>query len=479
MKGNKKESCGICKVPFERNNYYYGKLMTVRDFFTEQCYFNEKRWLINRTINGWGIVCGFEVQKVPLDPNDLKKGYDINKILITPGLAIDCCGREIVMCEEQIIDLNSEVDDCCKEEKKNTSTGDQQKSDDKKKNTELIICLEYYECKTEPVNLPPIACDQKEKGEFNRIRDSFKILVKSKEEVELKEHCKKPCPLDHKQVNLHSYLCKELKDGCCECPEHLCLILAEIKISSHDHQSEDSSSQESNVQDSKETKSEIKSTKSKDKTSKSNPDQPQNGKLNIYIDECSKRKLVYNNKLLFDLINCYHGNLPHVIKTNWDNGQKIKLQDFKEGICNKDVGIKVWFDKKMNENTINENTFLFLVKMENAETGNSRYEQVPGSVEYSDNAGESLATFKIESDWIKDVYSGYSRIREKGGEFKVILKGDFIMSEEENNKDIKALDGNFIGGQFPSGNGVQGGDFESWFFVEEPQDKKKSDASSK
>ena len=83
---------GACEFPnFERNNYYHGKFMTVRDFFAEQCYFNQKRWLINRMVNGWGVVCGLDVKKHPSDEMC---------VMVTPGLAIDCLGREILVCDE-------------------------------------------------------------------------------------------------------------------------------------------------------------------------------------------------------------------------------------------------------------------------------------------------------------------------------------------------------------------------------------------
>ena len=47
--------------PLERNNYFYGKLLTVRDFEMEQHYFNIKRRLINRILHGAGVVCGLGV----------------------------------------------------------------------------------------------------------------------------------------------------------------------------------------------------------------------------------------------------------------------------------------------------------------------------------------------------------------------------------------------------------------------------------
>ena len=433
MKKEDKGHCGICKIPnFERNNYYFGKLMTVRDFFQEQCYFNEKRWLMNRMISGWGVVCGLDVKgQTPADPNDLSKGYYDDKVLITPGLAIDCCGREILVCEEQTVELIPEECDCCKKEKKKEEKGQEKK--------ELIICLEFFECKSEPINLPPIACDQKEKGEFNRIRDSFKIRVKPKSDVDLEDQCKEFCPLEHKDKTVHHYLCEELKEGCCECPENPCLVLAEVTISPTE-----------------------------------DPQHPHA----IQIDVCSKRRHVYTNNLLYDLIHCYHGDLPHVIDVNWKNettvnGATVKWEDFKSGIYS--AGVRVWFDRKMNGNTINANTFLFLVKMEDSDTGNYSHEHVPGEVSYAydEATHESTATFKFTSEWIADVYLGYSRVREKGGEFMVVLKSDFIMSAEESGKMAKALDGNFIGGKLPSGNGTQGGDFESWFYVEpKPEDQK-------
>src|SRR3989304_9263582 len=116
MTDRNKKYCGICENPcFERNHYYYGKLMTARDLYDEQCYFNEKRWLINRMVLGWGVVCGLDVRRMPVDPEDPTKGYDDKNVLVTPGLAIDCCGREILVCEERKVELIPEESTCCTE----------------------------------------------------------------------------------------------------------------------------------------------------------------------------------------------------------------------------------------------------------------------------------------------------------------------------------------------------------------------------
>src|SRR4051794_16261182 len=74
---------------FQRNRYFYDKLLTVEDFNTEQRYLNEKRHLINKNILGSGICCGLEV-------DSLIKQDQTWQAKISRGLAIDCCGREIV-----------------------------------------------------------------------------------------------------------------------------------------------------------------------------------------------------------------------------------------------------------------------------------------------------------------------------------------------------------------------------------------------
>ncbi len=70
----------------ERNHYFYGKLMTVRDFQDEQTYMNNKRRLGNRLLHGAGIVAGLGVLLV-----------DNQTFSLEAGMALDYLGREIVV----------------------------------------------------------------------------------------------------------------------------------------------------------------------------------------------------------------------------------------------------------------------------------------------------------------------------------------------------------------------------------------------
>ncbi len=72
--------------PFERNNYFKGKVMSAECFKSEQLYLNDKRRLMNRLAGGYGIVCGLDTVAVEDD-----------KISVEAGVAVDGLGREIVV----------------------------------------------------------------------------------------------------------------------------------------------------------------------------------------------------------------------------------------------------------------------------------------------------------------------------------------------------------------------------------------------
>lgn len=109
---------------FERNRYFYGKLLTVRDFEIEQEYHNLKRAMLNRLVTGAGVVCGLGVT-----------ASDESTLMIESGFAIDYQGREIVLPEAvfrklQMLDGHE------------TLLG----------KPDAYLCVEYDEKNVEPVN---------------------------------------------------------------------------------------------------------------------------------------------------------------------------------------------------------------------------------------------------------------------------------------------------------------------------------------
>ena len=139
------ETCAL--KSFERNKYFYGKLMTVRDFETEQRYFNEKRHLLNRLIHGIGLVCGLQVSEPEMVDGKLR-------IKLSSGVALDCCGHEIVVENGGTFDLGGSPSEGLN-----------------------YVYLKYKECVKEPVPslANPSVCE--EVCCYSRIKEDFEVEV--------------------------------------------------------------------------------------------------------------------------------------------------------------------------------------------------------------------------------------------------------------------------------------------------------------
>ena len=69
----------------KRVNYFFGQLLTAADLRAEQEYQRDLRRRHNCCLHGWGVACGLEVT------------VSNAEISVTPGLALDCQGDEIVL----------------------------------------------------------------------------------------------------------------------------------------------------------------------------------------------------------------------------------------------------------------------------------------------------------------------------------------------------------------------------------------------
>jgi hypothetical protein len=138
----------------ERNNYFYGLLMDVARFKKQETYFNQKRWLLNRLVLGSGVVCG-------LDVTLLETGF----ALITPGVAIDGFGREIIVPNQVSVNTLKLTDD------QGNPAGDAQAGT-------TIIGLVYAESLSDPVPVLVPDCDHPGNCACSTVREQFRILVR-------------------------------------------------------------------------------------------------------------------------------------------------------------------------------------------------------------------------------------------------------------------------------------------------------------
>jgi hypothetical protein len=85
----------------EKPKFFPGQLLTDADLSAGQNYVIEKNKLHNRYLHGWGVVCGLKVKCYPCCTGHGSSG----KVVVEPGYAIDCCGNDIVVCDEQEYDV--------------------------------------------------------------------------------------------------------------------------------------------------------------------------------------------------------------------------------------------------------------------------------------------------------------------------------------------------------------------------------------
>lgn len=140
-------------LPFNRNRYYKGKMLTSADFEAEQLYLNNKRRFINQMLGGSGVVCGLSV--ISLD--DLS-------IMVESGVAIDDEGREIVV-ENSVVKKLSTINGF---ETLHTN--------------QASLCIRYSEEETQPVYSINHQEGQKE-YEHNRIQETYELFLQDTEDI--------------------------------------------------------------------------------------------------------------------------------------------------------------------------------------------------------------------------------------------------------------------------------------------------------
>ncbi len=150
---------------FSRPRYFYGQLLDVRHFESEQAYFKRKQWMRNRLVDGFGVVCGL----------DVRVGDDGRSVVVMPGLALDKHGREIVVPSrtralalpiEEVALAQPEGVDLAYTENGSHCDGDW---------VRLVIC--YDECKTDPEPVMSAGCDSTTRCSPGAIREGYTLSL--------------------------------------------------------------------------------------------------------------------------------------------------------------------------------------------------------------------------------------------------------------------------------------------------------------
>lgn len=195
-----------------RNQFFYGKLMDVFHFQLETTYQNRKRWLLNRLNLGFGVVCGLAV--VPTNEGQ--------HVQIAAGIAIDKLGREIIVpAASPPIDPRQPTDAWGRPAGNLIADGES-----------VYLCLAYHECETEPVPVLVGDCGREPTCAASLIKERYRILVKAGSAPSSNLTCQLPdllaSPLD--RSNFHDQLSDRISQNCAEVTGETCIPIAQITL---------------------------------------------------------------------------------------------------------------------------------------------------------------------------------------------------------------------------------------------------------
>jgi hypothetical protein len=412
--------CGA--IADERNHYYTGKYMTARDFRDEQEYFLSRHRLHNRLMHGWGIVCGLMVEQ---HTNPECQDH----VIVTSGIAIDCCGRELVLHKRTVF----KVWEPPKQAEKTPAYGQTDVSTPAPSTTnppaelQYLLYLHYEE---EGIECVPALyaedCSTK-RFEPNRIHEVACLNVIPWDETTSKQHagcwqgsgvnlqpCSKGCGAEEKQP-----------EGCVDpyCPCSLGVPLALIMMRRED-------------------------------------------------DGYRVEHIALDGRKMLSPPKEY---LTHIVSINWPHGGSVSLRHLRETMRGR---LEVSFDRKLlvpyrkgapvpqvgapyeladeqGDEAIGINRQTFAAQYVGAQDDLEFLRpdrNAPPQLEQ-----DCLAVFTIRPDKLDPEDRGGNIA---GNTIYVTLKCDFILDCNGN-----PVDGNYLRGQFPTGDGIVGGTFESWFRV--------------
>jgi hypothetical protein len=435
------EACGIeCgEIATERNRYFTGKYLSDRDFADEQAYHISRHRLHNRILHGWGVVCGLRVLKHPNPDCD-------SWAVVRAGIAIDCCGRELVLRRDTAIDLGPHLP-----EQPPASPAQQRTGADggEPEDNRLVVGLHYVERLVEyvPALYDERMCDPNHR-EANRVREVAELKIYKLTEFEgypnewpgTLLHIRSQRPSDAEQPQKQRNPCEAMRDDCDDelpgpagiCLEPECLLddVVPLAVITPERSGEAWTWQ---------------------------------------IDMRNRPKLRTPPKFL-----------THIVDYNWPHGQSLSLSELAT-YEKMDGLLKIYFDRSLAETAsaqatpgqppsepassaqesvpeyggtgINRSTFV-------VQKYNPDGIQIETVMLYDDDnppywdAEECAAVFPIHDEWLDDKDNIAGHI------IHVTLKCDFVLDCHN-----LPVDGNHLSGEPPTGDGIEGGTFESWFRV--------------
>ena len=449
-------SLGALSSP-QRNNYFYGKLMDVPHFDMEQSYLNRKRWLLNRLGLGSGVLCGLNVT------------IKDKKVCVSPGVAVDAYGREIVVPHEVCLDPWTLTDECgCLKTPALSKT----------EAHDVYLCLAYKECQTDFMPVLVTDCNTKQECVPGTTVENYCVLVKEakqasssrEESLELARPERPESPLLPQPfvarsgpVGLDPALCKVLRSDASEAEKRKKLCELNPGASC---------------------------TVAKGETCVALGTVPLKADGTIDTDkfkrdQCSARHILVSNEHLLDMLLCLSGPRGDAIPTESNLTKVEKLNEWThDGSLSVDVfmqGLSVSFTDNVTVTAKNgQGWFLVTVEYQGGKSPEPGLQQAvipiphqiigmlkpPGTIlvqrvlEEEIKVNGNTIFFKPHPEFKATFEQFSSLLIGTKPLVRVVIKCDFILDSRG-----RPVDGDHLKGTLPSGDTVPGGDFESWFVL--------------
>lgn len=156
--------------PNKRVHYSHGLVLGVDEFEQEQLYFRAKDQLHNRTLHGYGTVCGLNVQVRNED------GEGRWEVLVEPGLAVDRAGQPVRVPQSQCAELNPWLRSHSEAIAEFLGVASPPTPGPVPLTLSLVLC--YDQCKTDHVPLPSGPCQSLDEASSpSRIADHFRLQL--------------------------------------------------------------------------------------------------------------------------------------------------------------------------------------------------------------------------------------------------------------------------------------------------------------
>jgi hypothetical protein len=159
------DDCCAMPAEFVRVRYFYGQRLGVMELADEAAYHAGKQAFHNARLHGAGVLCGLAVARFvyPQQAQSSSGGstQQTTLVRVTRGAALDPCGREIIVCTDQCIDVAAWY---AKNKSKLNGASD------------LYLAIRYRECPSDPSPAPRDPCGCDNGGcEFGRTREGFEL----------------------------------------------------------------------------------------------------------------------------------------------------------------------------------------------------------------------------------------------------------------------------------------------------------------